>query len=51
VAALLMIRSFPKEITEHQALMSKIFNVYLKKSKGKGYPCTETDALYRPYGP
>jgi len=22
-----------------------------KKGKGKGHPCTGTEALYRPYGP
>jgi len=24
---------------------------YSKKKKGKGHPCTGTEALYRPYGP
>ena len=27
------------------------FATYSKKCKGKGHPCTGTEALYRPYGP
>ena len=25
--------------------------ILVKKGKGKGHPCTGTEALYRPYGP
>jgi len=27
------------------------FNFLFSKGKGKGHPCTGTEALYRPYGP
>ena len=32
--------------THYESYTSK-----LKKGKGKGHPCTATEAVYRPYGP
>ena len=36
-----------------RALMNAVMNLrgFIKVGKGKGHPCTGTEALYRPYGP
>jgi len=34
-----------------KAMFNKCNPEILIKGKGKGHPCTGTEALYRPYGP
>ena len=38
-------------ITVNSLLERELLSVKLNKGKGKGHPCTGTEALYRPYGP
>jgi len=37
-------------LVRHSVKLCNSFNHDIKK-KGKGHPCTGTEALYRPYGP
>jgi hypothetical protein len=42
-------------VTSHFSVLgtriNEILDVSTSKGKGKGHPCTGTEALYRPYGP
>jgi len=39
------------EVIAHTDFSNSFLLPAKKKGKGKGHPCTGTEALYRPYGP
>jgi len=51
LTVILILKVTEMDITAKKERRYKTGKVYKGKGKGKGHPCTGTEALYRPYGP